>query len=94
MYCSLILKEAKSYTYGSHTHRSEVAVATCFFGDRWSKRQSVSRKEEGGKALRHTLMWVHDESLLPDPHLFIEPGYTRTIANHLALSLSRVARLN
>lgn len=49
----------------------------------------------GGKhCSTHTLMWVHDESLLPDPHLFLEAGYTGTIANHFALSLSKVARLN
>lgn len=48
----------------------------------------------GGGALQLPLMRVHDESLLPDPHLFLDPGYTGTIANHLALSLSRAVRLN
>lgn len=65
----------------------------------------MSREDEGRKSTAahththtrtdaHTHMWVRDESLLPDPRLFLELGYIGTIANHFALSLSRVAGPN
>lgn len=92
-------KEAESHTYGSCTYGSEVAAAPCscwwqmVLTATWEQRRWRGGGGEGSTAA-HTLMWVHDESLLPDPHLFLEAGYTGTIANHFALSLSKVARLN